>query len=132
VNDTLQVNGIPVYNSADEIPASTEQENPNLITFLKEQQWNIPFGTQEVSRKTLTRTVEAHGEIVAAKNSQAVVSAPFSGMILSSQNGNLPVEGQQLQKGASMAVLNPAIQSGEGDNYAQQFINAQSELELSK
>jgi RND family efflux transporter MFP subunit len=132
VNDTLRVNDIPVYNSADEIPASTEQENPNLITFLKEQQWNIPFGTQEVAHKTLTETVDAHGEIMAAQNSQAVVSAPFSGMILSSQNRNLPVEGQQLQKEASLAVLNPAIQSGEGDNYAQQFIDAQSELELAK
>jgi RND family efflux transporter MFP subunit len=132
VNDTLQVNGIPVYNSAEEVPSGHAEEDPNLITFLKEQQWDIPFGTQEVQQRTLTETVDAHGEIMAAQNSQALVSAPFSGIILSSQNGNLPVVGQQLQKGTSMAVLNPAIQSGGGDNYAQQFINAQSELELAK
>jgi len=132
VNDTMQVNGIPVYNSADEIPQTQDEEDPNLITFLKEQQWDIPFATQEVQQRTLTQTVDATGEIMAAQNSQAVVSAPFSGIILSSQNGNLPVVGQQLQKGASMAVLNPAIQSGGGDNYAQQFINAQSELELAE
>jgi len=132
VNDTLQVNGIPVYNSADEIPATHAEEDPNLITFLKEQQWDIPFATQEVQQRTLTQTVDATGEIMAAQNSQAIVSAPFSGIILSSQNGNLPVVGQQLSKGTSMAVLNPAIQSGGGDNYAQQFINAQSELELAK
>ncbi|WP_445664698.1 efflux RND transporter periplasmic adaptor subunit [Fodinibius sp. AD559] len=132
VNDTIQVTDIPVYNSVDEIPQTHAEEDPNLITFLKEQQWDIPFGTQEVQRRTLTQTVDATGEIMAAQNSQAVVSAPFSGIILSSQNGNLPVVGEQLQKGASLAVLNPAIQSGEGDNYAQQFINAQSELELAK
>jgi len=132
VNDTLQVNGIPVYNSADEIPQTHANEDPNLITFLKEQQWDIPFATQEVQQRTLTETVDATGEIMAAQNSQAVVSAPFSGIVLSSQNSNLPVMGQQLQKGASMAVLNPAVQSGQGDNYAQQFINAQSELELAK
>ncbi|SHF23100.1 RND family efflux transporter, MFP subunit [Fodinibius roseus] len=132
VNDTIRVNGIPVYNSADEVPHAHAGEDPNLITFLKEQQWDIPFGTQEVQQRTLTRTVDATGEIMAAQNSQAMVSAPFSGIILSSQNTSLPVEGQQLQKGASLAVLNPAIQSGEGDNYARQFINAQSELELAE
>jgi RND family efflux transporter MFP subunit len=132
VNDTIRVEGIPVYNNADEIPHAHAAEDPNLITFLKEQQWKIPFGTEPVSYRTLTHTVDAHGEIVAAQNSQAVVSAPFAGIILSSQNGRLPVEGQQYQKGASLAVLNPAIQSADGDNYAQQFINAQSELELAK
>jgi RND family efflux transporter MFP subunit len=132
VDDTLQVNGIPVYDSAEDVPATHDEEDPNLITFLKEQQWDIAFATQEVQQRTLTQTVDATGEIMAAQNSQAVVSAPFSGIILSSQNSNLPVVGQQLSKGTSMAVLNPAIQSGGGDNYAQQFINAQSELELAK
>lgn len=132
VNDTLQVNDIPVYNSADEVPHGHDEEDPNLITFLKEQQWDIPFATRKVQQRTLTQTVDATGEIIAAQNSQAVVPAPFSGIILSSQNGNLPIVGQQLPKGASMAVLNPAIQSGGGGNYAQQFINAQSELELAK
>lgn len=132
VNDTIQVNDIPVYTSADEVPQTHAEEDPSLITFLKEQQWDIPFATQKVQHRTLTQTVDAHGEITAAQNSQAVVSAPFSGIILSSQNGSLPVEGQQLQKGTPIAVLNPAIQSAGGDNYAQQFINAQSELELSK
>lgn len=132
VNDTLQVNGIPVYTSAEEVPPAHAEKDPNLITFLKEQQWDIPFGTRKVQRRTLTETVDATGEIMAAQNSQAVVSAPFSGIVLTSQNTNLPVVGQQLQKGASMAVLNPAIQSGQGDNYAQQFINAKSELELAK
>ncbi|MFH5834301.1 efflux RND transporter periplasmic adaptor subunit [Halalkalibaculum sp. DA3122] len=132
VNDTLQVKGIPVYNSADQVPHGHAEEDPYLITFLKEQQWDIPFATQKVQQRTLTQTIDATGEIMAAQNSQVVVSAPFSGIILSSQNGNLPVVGQQLSKGTSMAVLNPAIQSGAGDNYAQQFINAQSELELAK
>lgn len=132
VDDTLHVHGIPVYNSADEIPASTEQEDPNLITFLKEQQWDIPFGTREVTQRTLTRTVEAHGEIQPAQSNQAVISAPFSGILLSSMNRSLPVIGQKVSKGAAVATLNPAIQSPDGENYAQQFVNAQSQLELAR
>lgn len=132
VNDTLQVRGIPVYTSADEIPATTAQEDPNLITFLKEQQWNIPFGTAEVGRQTLTRTVEAHGEIMAAQNATAVVTAPFPGVIQSDLNRSLPVEGRSVSRGASMAVLNPAVQSDSDNNFVQQYINAQSELELAE
>lgn len=132
VNDTLTVQGIPVYNSADEIPQTHSEEDPNLITFLKEQQWDIPFATQEVRNRTLTRTVEAHGEIQPVQSNQAVVAAPFSGILLSSMNRSLPALGQQVSKGTALATLNPAIQSSDGENYAQQFINAQSQLELAR
>ena len=33
VNDTLQVNGIPVYATAEDVPATMEEEDPNLISF---------------------------------------------------------------------------------------------------
>ena len=132
VEDTLQVDGIPVYASAEEVPEVHEEEDPNLITFLKEQQWNIPFGTQQVSRKTLSETVEAHGEIQPVKNQEAVVSAPFSGIVLNSMNQNLPVVGQQVSEGTVLVRLNPALQSSDGENYAQQIINAQSQMELAQ
>tara|TARA_R110000868_G_scaffold1211_2_gene9372 strand:+ start:98317 stop:99993 length:1677 start_codon:yes stop_codon:yes gene_type:complete len=132
VNDTLQVNGIPVYATANEVPDAHEEDDPNQISFLKEQQWKIPFGTAKVGQSTLTRTVEAHGEISARNSGQAVVTAPFSGIILPAMNANLPVAGSSVRKGSSILVLNPAIQSADGENYAQQFINAQAELELAR
>lgn len=128
VDDTLQVNGIPVYRSAEDVPGAHEDEDPNLITFLKEQQWNIPFGTRAVDRHTLSKTVDAHGELKPVQSREVIVSAPFSGIILSSMNENLPVEGQDVRKGMSLVQLNPSIQSADGENYAQQFINAQSQL----
>ncbi|MCP9293018.1 efflux RND transporter periplasmic adaptor subunit [Gracilimonas sediminicola] len=130
VDDTLQVNGIPVYASAEEVPAAHEEDDPNLISFLKEQQWNIPFATQKVGRRTLSETVDAHGELKPVKSMEVTVSAPFSGIILSSANQSLPVEGQNISKGISLLQLNPSIQSADGENYAQQFINAQSQLSL--
>lgn len=132
VEDTLQVNGIPVYASADDVPAAHDDEDPNLISFLKEQQWNIPFGTEQVGRHTLSETVDAHGELKPVQSLEVMVSAPFSGIILSSVNQNLPVEGQNVRKGTSLVQLNPSIQSADGENYAQQFINAQSQLSLAE
>ncbi len=132
VNDTMRVYGIPVYNSLDEIPPYGEEEDPNLVSFLKEQQWKIPFATSTVSRRTLAQTVEAHGEVMPANSREAVVSAPFSGIILNSMNRNLPVAGQQVSRGTALLSLNPTIQSVDGENYVQQFINARSKLELAK
>lgn len=132
VNDTLQVNGIPVYASADRVPHSHADEDPNLITFLKEQQWTIPFGTQRVGRRTLSTSVFAHGELLPVQSREVVVSAPFSGIILSSYNQNLPIEGQTVQRGTSLVQLSPSIQSADGENYAEQFINAQSRLTLAQ
>lgn len=132
VDDTLQVNGIPVYSSAEEVPATHEEEDPNLISFLKEQQWNIPFGTEPVGRQTLYRTIEAHGETHPVTQNESIVSAPFAGVVLNSMNRDLPVSGQQVSKGHSLLRLNPAIQSEDGENYAEQFINAQSRLELAE
>jgi membrane fusion protein, heavy metal efflux system len=132
VNDTLQVNGIPVYSSAEAVPHAHEDEDPNLISFLKEQQWNIPFGTEPVGRQTLFRTVEAHGETYPVTQNESIVSAPFAGIVLSSMNRELPVSGQQVSKGHTLLRLNPAIQSEDGENYAEQFINAQSRLELAE
>ncbi|MEP1939495.1 MAG: efflux RND transporter periplasmic adaptor subunit [Balneola sp.] len=132
VNDTLSIPGIPVYNSIDEVPSTHDEEDPNLISFLKEQQWKIPFGTASVSRQTLTKTVEAHGEISARNSNQAVVTSPFSGIILPAMNTNIPVVGSTVKKGSSVLVLNPSIQSVNEENYVQQFINAQAELELAR
>jgi cobalt-zinc-cadmium efflux system membrane fusion protein len=132
VRDTIAVEGIPVYASSEAIPNVHQEEDPNLVTFLKEQQWKIPFGTQEVRRQDLTETIRTFGELTASKNHRVTVSAPFAGMLLSDQNRTIPVKGQYVKKGQSLAVLQPAIQSGQGDNYAQQFINAQSDLSLAK
>lgn len=132
VDDTLNVGGIPVYNSLNDIPQTHAEEDPNLISFLKEQQWKIPFGTQKVGRHTLFESVDAHGELKPVQSRDVVVSAPFSGILLSSSNQNLPVEGQFVQKGSSLLQLNPSIQSTDGENYAEQFINAQSRLTLAQ
>lgn len=132
VGDTLQVNGIPVYSSVEAVPHAHEDEDQNLISFLKEQQWNIPFGTESVGRQTLSHTMEAHGETHPVTQNESIVSAPFAGIVLSSMNQQLPVSGQQVSKGHTLLRLNPAIQSEDGENYAEQFINAQSRLELAE
>lgn len=132
VQDTMQVDGIPVYAAADEIPETTVAEDPNLVTFLKEQQWDIPFGTTSVISRNVTQTIRVPGEIVAATPKQAAVSAPFAGILLPSMNTSLPVEGQDVAQGTTLAILSPAIQSENGENYVQQFITAQSELQLAK
>ncbi len=132
VDDTLHIHGIPVYATADEVPHAHDDEDPDVISFLKEQQWAIPFGTQQVDRMTLFESVEAHGELKPVLGQTATVSAPFAGIVLSSLNQSLPGAGQSIAKDEILIRLNPAIQSADGENYANQFIYAQSQLELAR
>ncbi|MFU8861748.1 MAG: efflux RND transporter periplasmic adaptor subunit [Cyclonatronaceae bacterium] len=132
VDDVIHVHGIPVYASDAEVPHTHDEEDPNLVSFLKEQQWNIPFGTQKVGRRTLSESIVAHGELVPVQSRDVVVTAPFSGIIPGSAGQNLPVEGQTVQKGAPLLQLNPSVQSADGENYVQQFIDAQSQLTLAQ
>lgn len=132
VDDTFHIHRLPVYASANQAPHSHDDESPDRITFLKEQQWGIPFGTERVDRITLFETIEVHGELKPVQDQSAMVSAPFSGIVLSSLNHPFPVSGQQIAKDATLVRLNPAIQSADGENYASQFIDAQSRLELAR
>jgi membrane fusion protein, heavy metal efflux system len=132
VEDTIRVHGIPVYSSSDEVPHTHDEEDPNLVTFLKEQQWAVPFGVERVGRQTLSRTLVAHGETHPAAQNQSLVSAPLAGIILSSMNRDWPVAGQQVSRGQTLLRLSPAIQSEDGENYAEQFISAHSRLELAE
>jgi membrane fusion protein, heavy metal efflux system len=132
VDDVIRVHGIPVYTSDAEVPHTHDEEDPNLVSFLKEQQWNIPFGTQKVGRHTLSESVIAHGELVPVQSRDVVVTAPFSGIIPGIAGQNLPVEGETVQIGAPLLQLNPSVQSADGENYVQQFIDAQSQLTLAQ
>lgn len=132
VNDTIQVSGIPVYNSVKDIPATAPEKDPNFITFLKEQQWKIPFGTMEVGRRTLTNTIKVFGEIMPAQNATAVVSAPFAGTISSVSSNLIAVEGQSVTRGSPIIEMKPAVQSGSGPNFAEQYVNARSELQVAR
>ncbi len=133
--DTLIVDTIPVYQSYEEIPTESDiaPETEQLISFLKEQQWKIDFKTERVVRKKMSGAIRATGDIQPKKTFDVVISAPFSGILLSEHNSSIPDIGKTVAKGEQIAVLTPAAQSPDGaENFSQLFAQAESEKQLAQ
>ncbi len=132
IKDTLEVELIPVYSSADSIPAEEEEASgEQLISFLKEQQWKIDFRTEPVRKRRISGSVTAPGEIVPKLTAQAFVAAPFSGVLFAEQNSQMPLIGCKVQKGDFLAVLSPSAQTPDGgENFAFRYSEAESESKL--
>ena len=134
VTDTLEVESIPVYSSADSIPAEVEDASgEQFISFLKEQQWKIDFRTEPVRKRRISGSVAAPGEIVPKLTAQAFVSAPFSGVLFAEQNRQIPLIGINVRKGDVLAVLSPSAQTPDGgENFAFRYAEAESESKLAQ
>ena len=129
--DTLRVEGLQVFSTMEEIPTDEASQGEQLITFLKEQQWNTDFRTEPAKRKPMAGTIRAACEIIPKLSNEAIVSAPFTGTIPAEDNGNLPTIGQHVDRGELLAVMTPSAETPGGiENFASRFIEAKSDREL--
>ena len=129
--DTMHVEGLQVFSSAEEIPTDEASQGEQLITFLKEQQWNTDFRTEPVELKPIVGTIRAACEIIPKLNNEAIVSAPFTGTFPAEDNGSLPTIGQYVDRGELLAVMSPSAETPGGvENFASRFIEARSDREL--
>jgi len=113
---------VRVYADAGDIPTAEEEEAAGGISFLKEQQWKIPFAVEAAQEAEVARTVSAPGEIVAPDGALAVVSAPISGIAQAASNQGAPSVGMPVSAGQVLVVLAPTA----GEN---SYARARGELE---
>ncbi len=133
-DDTLIVEGIHVFASLESIPA-TQESGPaeQLITYLKEQQWKTEFRTEQVGSKVISQAVRASGEIMARKDYDVIVSAPFAGTLQPEHNRRIPVVGRFMQNGGVLVTLTSAAQTVDGgENFAALYAEAEGEYTLAK
>lgn len=130
--DTLRVESLEVYASLTDVPKEPESSaGEQLIVFLKEQQWKTDFMTSAVERKDITGTVRAACEIVPGQGNEALVSAPFTGIVPADGDRTLPTVGQVVRAGEVLAAMTPSAETAGGiENFASRFIEARSELDL--
>jgi RND family efflux transporter MFP subunit len=92
--------------------SASEEEVGEPITFLKEQQWRLPFDTEVASERTLVPTVEVSGEVTTPPGGSATIGAPIAGRIVVA-GGSLPRPGDEVRSGQLLATLAPAPSSPE-------------------
>lgn len=91
-----------------------------LITYLKEQQWLLPFETATVQKRFLMQSVQAAGEIIAKSSQVTFVFPPISGQLMEPPAG-IPLLGARVERGQLLGWIDPTPvqQSNIGSNQVQ-------------
>lgn len=110
----IPVGQLQVFESEQALPHEDEEAPPaDLIAFLKEQQWQMPFAVAVAEERAIARSIDAPAELVAPPGAMANVSAPVSGLVLA--RGPSPAPGQSVSAGQTLALLAP---TGMENSYA--------------
>jgi RND family efflux transporter MFP subunit len=106
ISDEIFVGPIQVFGGADDLPVLSV-EPPVGISFLKEQQWPIEFETVEVAPREVHASFRVTGEVFPPPNHTARLSAPADGIVRAEDNRLMPVVGDRVSRGETLAVLSP-------------------------
>ncbi|HEX2870797.1 MAG TPA: HlyD family efflux transporter periplasmic adaptor subunit, partial [Polyangiaceae bacterium] len=99
---------------ADRPVAPGGEQAGGAITFLKESQWRIPFGTAWAQERLMAREIELAADVEPAAKDQLTVGAPTGGRFF--HNPKLALaEGMQIKKGDVLGTIAPTVA---GDDYS--------------
>lgn len=100
--------GVEVYPTAEAAAAANpeEEDGGGTISFLKEQQWRVPFATAFASTERVRPSVEVSGELTTPPGGVAHVHAPVTGRIMAPPGG-FPVPGATVEEGDLLATIAP-------------------------
>lgn len=113
VRDSFSIEGFAVYASVDDIPHSEHVESGDEISFLKEQQWKIPFATTAIEMREIKRSAWAIGDVMPSPNAYVEIVSPVDGVVHVGAGGQLALPGSTVRRGATVATITPPV-SGQG------------------
>ncbi len=94
---------VTVYAEGGAIPEGEAGET--AISFLKEQQWVLDFGTQTVGTRTLQESLEVPATVSPRAGGEAVLSSPVPGSISIAESALLP--GSRVEAGSVLVRIVP-------------------------
>ena len=102
------------------------------ITFLKEQQWRVPFATAAVTERPMRESLRAHGVLRARSDGEARVAAPLTGRVVTTA-AEAPKVGMPVTPETILAVIAPRLAGDtDPDELARAVDRARRDLELAK
>ncbi|TNE43438.1 MAG: efflux RND transporter periplasmic adaptor subunit [Deltaproteobacteria bacterium] len=81
VLDTLVLPVVVYANEKEAKAAKPKADEEGDISFLKEQQWNLPFANQPLAQRTMRKSLDVVGSIEPKSGHFARVTAPASGVV---------------------------------------------------
>lgn len=106
---THELGQFRVHASADAVAPSTEEGDGGEISFLKEQQWKMPFSTTVVTSEALRPSFPAFAHLTARADGEVTVSAPATGRLVADRDP-LPVVGATVKSGDLLARFVPRLE----------------------
>lgn len=108
LSDAHEFNGIAAHATKTAALHEHGAEMPDLVAFLKEQQWSLDFATTIVQDLNLKTSLRVPAEVTPRSGGEAQVTVPFSGRLVAS---HLPVIGERVTQGQIVASLLPPTSS---------------------
>ncbi len=129
IDDVHDLGDVTVFASEDAARQSIddEAEVPGRITFLKEQQWVIPFMTAAVEERSLRASLALYGRIEARPEGDVSITAPSAGRIA---DDALPALGASIARDAIVASLAPQLDSA--DRASLDLASASARMEVAQ
>ena len=109
LKDRFRAEATTVYRSEADVPHD-EDDAAEYVTFMKEQQWTVPFATDASEVRDMTRSISASGSIAPAAGHIAEVASPVSGLALARENLYAPAPGDRIREGQVLVTLAPTSQ----------------------
>lgn len=105
LSDEHRVGDVDVHSNAEAARAARQgDEEPEGISFLKEQQWSLDFGTAVVTEHAVRESIRVPGRVEARPGGAADVVAPIDGRL--TRVVDLPA-GANVTRGQELARLLP-------------------------
>jgi len=124
---------VTVYETAEAARAAVteEPEASGRITFLKEQQWPIEFGTAIAEERPLREALRALGTIRARADGDVVVMAPVAGRV-ATNGGEFPRLGAKVSVGDLLGRLAPRLEAADLASLELAVTSAQLEVQFAE
>lgn len=105
----IHLGAVEVFSDEHKAAHAGLPEAPDGVSFLKEQQWKIQSKAEPVAKRTLKERVRVPGTVTAKPGLSASVNAPIAGRLLPVEGKALPVIGDKVEAGQTLALLQPSF-----------------------
>lgn len=95
----------PGYHPPHEV--EEEAEDPNAISFLKEQQWKIDYALEQVQARRVHQAVAATATLSLPSSGEAILPAPASGIVRFPKDGAAVEVGAAANEDSTLFIVEP-------------------------
>ena len=105
LKDKVVIQNVEVFASAEEAKRKIqpEEENPNEISFLKEQAWKMEFANAPVVSGKVYDVIKTGGKILPSQGDEKTITATTSGIVIYTSNAS--IIGSEVSNGQSLFTI---------------------------